>query len=101
MSVSIGQLLWTQAWSGAPVYLMAIVGQALWLHRAGFRPAGIVAGAMMSAVLTVLLGVILWGRVFAGMGADIMLWDVLNLPAAVAAAVVFPLVTGLIVSGFR
>lgn len=101
MTISLTDLLWTQTWSGAPLYLMAAVAQGLWLHRRGFDLAAIAATAMLSTLLAVLLGVVLWGRIFTGPEAGIMLWEVINLPGAIATAVVFPLVGVVVRFGFR
>jgi len=100
MGVSVWELLWTQAWSGSPVYLMAGFLQGLWLHRSGFDPGPAAAGALASTALAILLAVVLWGRVFAGLGAGVMAWDVLNIPAAVASILVYPATAPLIRHGF-
>lgn len=101
MTLTLTDLLWTQAWSGAPLYLMGAVAQGLWLHRRGFALGALAAAAVLSTALAVLMGVVLWGRLFAGAGAEIMLWEVVNLPGAVAAAIAFPLVGVVVAYGFK
>lgn len=98
MTPDLTTLAWLQAWSGAPLYLVASVLQGLWLHRRGYALTGIVATALLTSALTVLAGLVIWGRYLAGI--DIMLWDAVNLPALIATIIVFPVVTALIAFGF-
>lgn len=100
MSITLTELLWTQAWSGVPIYLLAAVGQALWLHhRSDFGPAALVAIAVFSTGLAILAGVVIWGRVFGPV--DIMLYGMINIPAVIASLILFPVVGWLCLTGFR
>ena len=97
--MGLWQLLWTLAWSGAPITLMAMVLQGIWLHQFGrFSLPAVVATAGFSAILSLLAGLVLWGRVFAG--SNIMAWEVINLPAVLACVLVFPAVGLLVRFGF-
>lgn len=98
-SLSLTELLWTQTWSGAPLYVLAILAQGLWLHQSGrISLPAVACSAVFSAGLSILAGVIIWGRFFGGQ--DIMLWQLLNIPAIFACFLVFPLVGLLVRIGF-
>jgi len=93
------ELAWTQAWSGSPLYVMAIAAQGFWLHQhARFGFATLSGIAVLSTGLTLLASIILWGRFFAG--ESIMLWQVVNLPALIACLLIYPVVAVLIRFGF-
>lgn len=93
------ELFWTQAWSGSPLYVLACLAQGLWLHqRAGLGLSGLIATGCLSTLLTILAGVVLWGRLFAG--ESIMLWQAVNLPALCACALIYPIITVLVQFGF-
>lgn len=92
-------LIWVQAWSGAPVYVLAALAQGIALHRLGFALAPIAGTALLSTGLSILAGVVLWGRLL--VGSEVLLWNVLNLPALIAAGLLFPLVGLLIGLAFR
>lgn len=98
MSSGLAAIAWVQAWSGAPLYLMAAVLQGIWLHRHGFMLAGIMATAVFTTTLTILASLIVWDRYLSGI--EIMLWNTVNLPALIATCIVFPVVTVLIIFGF-
>lgn len=94
------EILWTLFWSGSPIYVLGIVGQGLWLHQraSDFNALAIFASVTFSTLLTLLAGLVIWGQFFAGV--QIMLWQVINLPALIASVCVYPIVTSLIIFGF-
>lgn len=99
LSLGLAELLWTQAWSGAPLYVLAMLAQGLWLYQSGhFRLTAVLATGLFSVTLTILAGVVLWGRLFGGQ--DIMLWQIINLPALLACFIIFPIVAFLVRLGF-
>lgn len=98
--MGIAELLWTQAWSGAPLYVLGMLAQGFWLHRrgTGFSLTPILATGAFSTALTILTGVVIWGRFFTG--ESIMLWQAVNLPALLASLVIYPAVGALVYAGF-
>jgi len=98
MTIGFTELAWTLLWSGAPIYLAAGALQGFALHRGGLAPSAIIATIGLSVVLTVLAGVVIWGRVFGP--TEIMAWGFFNMPAAFASLIMFPLVGGMIYASF-
>lgn len=97
--LGLAEIIWTLAWSGSPLYVLALSAQGVWLHQSGrFSLAAVAATALFSVALTILAGVVIWGRFFGPQ--DIMLWQVINLPALLACLVVFPVVGILVRIGF-
>lgn len=82
------------------MYVMGMLAQGLWMHRghAGFALGSILATGVFSTALTVLAGVVVWGRFFTG--ESIMLWQAINLPAFIASVLVYPTVGALVYTGF-
>ena len=96
--MGLPEIFWIQAWSGAPLYLLACVAQGLWLHqRTRLDLAPLLAIGAFSTLLALLAGVVIWGRFFAG--TSIMLWQAVNLPALLACIIIFPIVTLLLQLG--
>src|SRR5688572_3246414 len=95
-SIKVGELLMSSAYLGAPVLLIAGIGQAAYLRRCLGANASwprIIRVVLATLVLAWLATVVLWlalGMAFRASTPSVMVFGFLLLPALLAAAILVP-----------
>ena len=88
---TLGEIIGLQAYLGSPVYLVTTLMMAGYLRRAvGYRYLELVGVCLFYIILAISISLFIW-RLWSFSRLDIMLFDVINIPALIACAVMYPL----------
>ncbi len=88
---TLGEIIGLQAYLGSPVYLVTMLVMGRFLRKAvGYRYVELVGVCLFYLLLSLSVSLFVW-RLWSFSRLDIMLFDVINIPALIACLIVYPL----------